>query len=114
MKYIFISSDGSFGFKDEEVNTIVETDIKISDDIYNKFFEMQSQGKYFRVKNLQGTTFEELFEEVIPDPVDPVPAEPGPIEKLQAENAELKKQIEATQQGMAEIMNLIAMQGITP
>ena len=36
------------------------------------------------------------------------------LKSIKKENEELKKQVESTQQGMAEIMNLIAMQGITP
>ncbi len=91
LKYIFINNDGTFGFKDKEINTILETDILISDDIYNKFFEMQSQGKYFRIKNLQGITFEEIFEEVIPEPI--LPAEPSEIDKLKTENESMKQSI---------------------
>ncbi|MGJ0908840.1 hypothetical protein CF065_18920 [Clostridium sporogenes] len=109
MKYICLEND-SFGFKDSKINRILETDIEISEGIYNKFFEEQAEGKQFKIKNLDGKTFDEIFEEVIPEPVEPGEVEPSPIEKLQQENEELKKQIESTQQGMAEIMNLIAMQ----
>lgn len=109
MKYLF-KNDMSFGFKDPEINTIVETDVLISNEIYNKFFELQAQGKQFKIRNINGTTFDEIFEEIIPEPVEPLPQEPSPIEKMQEENAELKKQVQETQQSMAEIMNLIAMQ----
>lgn len=50
-------------FKDDDINIIAHTDTPISDDIYNMFFEQQSMGKQFRIKNLEGTTFEEIFEE---------------------------------------------------
>lgn len=109
LKYLSVDKE-NFGFKDSVINAIVETDIPISEEIYNKFFELQAQGKQFKVKNLQGATFDEIFEEIIPEPVEPGVIEPSPIEKLQAENAELKKQVQETQQSMAEIMNLIAMQ----
>lgn len=109
MKYIYLDKE-EFGFKDDEINNIEQTDIEISEGIYNKFFEEQAQGKKFKIRNLEGKTFDEVFEEVIPEPVEPVPVEPSPIEKLQQENAELKKQVEDTQKSMAEIMNLIAMQ----
>ncbi|EJE7236613.1 hypothetical protein M5L40_003631 [Clostridium botulinum] len=38
----------------------------------------------------------------------------NPILKLKEENEQLKKQLDDTQKSMAEMMNLIAMQGITP
>lgn len=114
MKYIFLESDNEFGFKDSDVNSIEEIDVEISDQIYNRFFEEQSKGKQFKIKNINGVSFEKIFEEIIPEPMDPEEVQASPIEKLQQENAELKKQIEDTQKSMAEMMNLIAMQGITP
>lgn len=113
MKYVYLDKE-DFGFKDSEINKILETDIEIKEEIYNKFFKEQAQGKKFKMRNLKGKTFDEIFEEVIPVPVDPVPVEPSQIEKLQQENKKLKKQIEDTQKSMAEMMNLISMQGITP
>lgn len=120
MKYICLEND-SFGFKDSKINRILETDIEISEGIYNKFFEEQAEGKQFKIKNLDGKTFDEIFEEVIPEPVEPIPSEPSPIEKLQQENKELQKQLnkqnarlDEQNKAMAEMMNLIAMQGITP
>lgn len=107
MKYVYLDKE-DFGFKDSKINKILETDIKIKEEIYNKFFKEQAQGKKFKMRNLKGKTFDEIFEEVIPVPVDPRKIEPSPIEELQAENAELKKQVEDTQKSMAEIMNLIA------
>lgn len=38
----------------------------------------------------------------------------NPILELQKENESLKKQLDDTQKSIAEMMNLIAMQGITP
>ena len=64
MKYIY-KIDDSFGFKDDSVNVILESDTILSDDIYNKFFEMQGQGKEYKLLNINGNGFEEMFEEII-------------------------------------------------
>jgi flagellar capping protein FliD len=118
--YLYVYTD-NFGFKDPKINEILEDDIEISEDIYNKFFKEQAKGKQFEIKNITGETFEEIFQEVIPEPMEATPVEPNPIEKLQQENAELQKQMEKQNErldeqnkAMAEMMNLIAMQGITP
>ena len=65
MYYITIYEDG-FGFKVSDIHIITEEDKLISDDIYNHFFEEQSQGKSLRLKDINGTTFEEIFEEYRP------------------------------------------------
>lgn len=87
--YIF-NDNGYVGFKDKEINTILETDIEISDELYNKYFELQAQGKQFKIKNINGITFEEIFEEYIPEPV---PQEPSEVDKLKAENETMKQSI---------------------
>lgn len=62
---MYLSGSGlEFGFKHPKINEILPDDIEISDEIYNRFFEEQGQGKQFKVVNKQGTTFEEIFEEV--------------------------------------------------
>lgn len=62
---MYLSGDGvSFSFKHDRINKINENDVLIEDEIYNKFFKMQSEGKQFRVKNKNGITFEEIFEEI--------------------------------------------------
>jgi hypothetical protein len=73
-------------FKDDEINQIIDTDIAISDDIYNQFFEQRAQGKQYKVKNMSGTTFEEIFEEYTPDPVKRGPTD---VEISQQQNAQL-------------------------
>lgn len=65
MHYIRIKNK-EFGFVVDDIHTILETDIKISDEDYNKFFELQSEGKQFRIKNPNGTTLFEILEEYIP------------------------------------------------
>ena len=66
MKYISISETNDICFKDDNINTIIDTDIPVSDEIYTMFFEQQSAGKQFKIKNLKGTTFEDIFEEYQP------------------------------------------------
>lgn len=62
---MYLSGSGlEFGFKHPKINEILADDIEISDEIYNRFFEEQETGKQFRVKNKNGVTFEEIFEEV--------------------------------------------------
>ncbi len=62
MYYITISEDG-FGFKVPDIHIITSEDKYISDEIYDRFFTEQSQGKSFKIKDINGTTFEEIFEE---------------------------------------------------
>lgn len=83
MKYIFITKNG-FGFKMDGINEILPTDIQISDVVYNRFFELQSQGKQFRIRNINGTTFEEIFEDIIPIPAEPQPQIPSMEDRIAA------------------------------
>ena len=65
---MYLSGNGkTFGFKHPKINTILENDVKISDELYNEFFKRQEAGKQFKVINKQGTTFEEIFIEVAQD-----------------------------------------------
>lgn len=65
MKYIY--SDGvDFGFKDDQVHDILESDVQISDEDYNTFFEMQASGKQFRLKDIHASSLSEMIEEFTP------------------------------------------------
>lgn len=64
MYYIFQNGD-DFGFKCDDIHEITESDILINDEIYQQFFDIQSGGRSLRVKNINGTTFEEIFEEYV-------------------------------------------------
>ena len=66
MKFIATSDLNEICFKDDSINIITDTDKPISDEIYAMFFEQQSMGKQFKIKDFQGTTFEEIFEEYLP------------------------------------------------
>lgn len=83
MKYLFADERG-FGFKVEGIHEISEMDTPISDEIHNRFMELQSQGKQFKVRNIQGTTFEEIFEEVIPASQEPQPQIPSMEDRVAA------------------------------
>jgi hypothetical protein len=64
--YIFIDENNNIGFKTKDVHEITENDVLISDEIYSKYFEYQKQGKQFKIKDIKGNTFDEIFEEVTP------------------------------------------------
>lgn len=51
-KYLRINED-SFGFVVKGIHSLLPTDIEVSEEEYNKFFEMQSEGKQFRLKTKQ-------------------------------------------------------------
>jgi hypothetical protein len=65
MYYIF-QNGNDFGFKCDDIHEIIETDVLIGDEIYQQFFEVQSNGISLRVKDINGTTFEEIFEAYVP------------------------------------------------
>ena len=65
MYYLRIEND-NFGFVVSGIHTILTTDIPISNKDYNKFFELQSQGKQFRVVNPKGESLFEILEEYVP------------------------------------------------
>lgn len=69
MYYIFQNGD-DFGFKCNEIHEITETDIPIGDDVYQQFFDLQCDGKSLRIKDINGTTFDEIFEEYTPEIVE--------------------------------------------
>lgn len=50
-KYYLRIDNGIFGFITPDLHEIKKTDIPITLEDYNKFFEMQSQGKQFKLKS---------------------------------------------------------------
>lgn len=76
-KYYLRIKNKSFGFVLEGLHEIKKTDIEISNDDYNTFFELQStEGKQFRLKEQPtGATLFDYVEayEVEPGPVDNTP-----------------------------------------
>ena len=95
MKFITINDLNEICFKDDDINIITDRDQPISDEIYAMFFEQQSMGKQFKIKDLQGTTFEEIFEEYQPtnDGVNEQPI--SETEELKQRVAQLEAMVEA-------------------
>lgn len=95
MKFIAINNLNEISFKDDSINIITDTDRLISDEIYTMFFEQQSMGKQFKIKNLQGETFEEIFEEyqLTNDDLEELPL--SETEELKQRVAQLEAIVEA-------------------
>lgn len=95
MKFIATTDLNEICFKDDSINIITDTDRPISDEIYAMFFEQQTIGKQFKIKNLQGEIFEEIFEEyqMINDDLD----EPqlSETDELKQRIAKLEAMVEA-------------------
>ncbi|KMT21604.1 hypothetical protein [Clostridium cylindrosporum] len=64
MKYLSIVTDREYYFKDDRINEILPTDISITDETYNTFFQNQCIGKIYKIKKQLGSTFNDIFEEV--------------------------------------------------
>ena len=64
MRYLCLI-ENNIAIKDDRINKILNTDVLISDDIVNKYFELNSLGKQFKIKDINGITFDEIFEEYI-------------------------------------------------
>ena len=95
-KYYLRIENDKFGFVVEGIHEIDETtDYAVTQEEYNKFFELQSEGKQFRVKaDATGTSLFDLIEEYIPEPLPPSPPSETEllkqrIELLENENADL-------------------------
>lgn len=76
------------------------------EDIYNRYqTELLQNNKRFKILNADGATFEEIFEEYIPEPETPIlTAEQEEIEMLKQENVEIKL-------AMAEMIELFSIGG---
>lgn len=69
MKYLRIENN-NFGFVTDEIHDILPSDIAISEEDYNLFFEKQSQRKQFRLKdNPSGTSLFDYVEEFEVEPI---------------------------------------------
>lgn len=44
-----------------------EVSKELTEEVYNQLETNRSQGKVYKLKNINGTTFEEIFEEYIPE-----------------------------------------------
>lgn len=84
-KYFIRIQGEKFGFVVDGIHEIDEViDYAVEQEEYNKFFELQSQGKQFRLKeDPTGKALFDYIEEYTPDPLPPRP--PSQIELLQEE-----------------------------
>lgn len=74
--YLRIEND-CFGFVIEGIHEITELDKLITNEDYDRFFKLQSQGKQFRLKeNATGNTLFDYIEEYVPKVVEGI-LEPG-------------------------------------
>ena len=65
-QYYLRIQDGDFGFVLDGIHNILESDIKITLEDYNKFFELQSIGMQFKLKETpSGDTLFDYLEEYI-------------------------------------------------
>lgn len=95
MKFVGVNDLNEICFKDDSINIITDMDEPISDEIYNMFFEQQSIGKQFKIKNVKGECFEEIFEEYesINDEIDEQPL--SETEELKQRVAQLEAMVQA-------------------
>lgn len=98
-----------FGFVNEQMHKIIETDIEISDEDYNKFFESQSSGVCYRLKKTStGSSLFDFIEEY--EPEQPEVKSEGIFEEIKAlkeENLQLKVAIaELSEENDKEILDL--------
>lgn len=94
MKFIATNDFNEICFKDDNVNIITDSDVLISDEIYNTFFEQQSLGKQFKIKNIDGDTFEEIFEEYQQEINDLEEQQLSETEELKLRVAQLEAMVE--------------------
>ena len=85
-----------FGFIVEGIHDIDETiDHKVTNEDYKTFFDLQSEGKQFRVKEAPtGETLFDLIEEYTPEPIE------MPV------TVSLEERIEALENVMLEVLNV--------
>ncbi len=84
-KYYVRVQEDNFGFVVDGIHTIDEaTDHEITPEDYDRFFELQGEGKQFRIKDIAtGESLFDLIEEYTPEPLPQQPA--SELELLQEE-----------------------------
>lgn len=93
--YLRIEND-SFGFVTNEIHDIKESDILISEEEYNNFFDLQAKGKQFRLKEMStGTGLFDYVEEYVPVIAEALPYVPTLEDRVLALEEEIKALREA-------------------
>ena len=96
VQYYIRIQEQKFGFIVDGIHDILpDVDHAITNEDYNKFFELQSEGKQFRVKEVAtGETLFDLIEEYVPEPIE------MPV------TVSLEERIEALESLMLEVLNV--------
>ena len=94
--YYIRIQEQKFGFIVEGIHDIDETiDHKVTSEDYKTFFELQSEGKQFRVKEAPtGETLFDLIEEYVPEPIEVLVT------------VSLEERVEALESVMLEVLNV--------
>lgn len=108
MAFYLRTENNKIEFLVDDIHEIKDSDMKLSNEEYGRFFELQSEGKQFRLKemityNIPSSLFDYVEEFVN----DPVPAEEVTTEAITVEN--LMSEIEALKieiQSMKTNLNL--------
>lgn len=88
--YLLIIEDDNFGFTIlEEKRELLDNEFEISKEEYSRFFQLQSDGKQFRVKS-EIDQAKDLFDYIEEREVDESDANISPIQILEDENKKLK------------------------
>jgi hypothetical protein len=74
--YIKVLEDNSFLITTTE--GLYDGMVAVNEDVINRYFEEIQTGKVFKIKNIEGKDFEEIFKEYEPEPM------PQPKSELQA------------------------------
>lgn len=83
-KYYLRIENDTFGFVIEDMHEIIKTDILIDNEDYKLFFEKQSQGKQFKLKEIPiGNGLFDYIEEYTLEVIE-VPTNPTELERIAA------------------------------
>jgi len=93
------------GFKIEGEHEITENDFPISEEHYNLFFELQSQGISLRIKNPNGKEFWDIFEAYTPEVPEEILSEIEQEQIKEQKIQELEKQISELRDIVKSLLN---------
>ncbi|WP_346877556.1 MULTISPECIES: hypothetical protein [unclassified Clostridium] len=80
--FIKLLNDGAFMVLENE--QLYKGDRRINEEISNMYIQYLEQGKHYKIKNINGATFEEIFEEIVPIPIVEVPTLEARLTALEA------------------------------
>ena len=115
MAFYLRTENGKIEFLTDEIHEIKETDMLLTDEEYNKFFELQSQGVQYRLKevSLMKNSDIGLFDNIEEFESEEIPIEKSEtqiqIEVLKKENETLKKENEVLRQDVQSIKEMLGI-----